>query len=123
MARSETANARRERIIGALLRCPTLDAAAREAGIGRSTIRRWLADTGFAADYRKARAQVTDHAISLCQQAAGAAVATLCRNLRSGQPASEIAAARAILQTAVDGVALADVQTRLDELEARLGGL
>ncbi len=47
-----------EAAISALLSEPTIEAAATRAGIGGSTLRRWLTEPEFKARYRAARRQV-----------------------------------------------------------------
>jgi hypothetical protein len=113
----EKRSRREEAAIAALLACPTLDEAASQAGIGESTLRGWLRDPAFQRRYRDARRQVVEQAITGLQQATGEAVATLRRNLTSGVPASEIAAAKAILDFAVKGVELIDLSERIEQLE------
>jgi hypothetical protein len=111
-----------EAAISALLSEPTITDAATQAGIGESTLRRWLADPSFKASYRDARRQVVEQAVSGLQQATSDAVATLTRNLKCGVPASEIAAAKAIIDFAVKGVELVDLAERVEQLEQDRAG-
>jgi hypothetical protein len=113
----EKRSRREDAAIAALLACSTIDRAAEAAGIAGSTLRCWLADPAFQRRYRDARRQVVEHAISGLQQAAGEAVEALRRNLQCGVPASEIAAAKAILDQAVKGVELVDLAERVEQLE------
>ena len=103
--------------LAALLSQPTIAEAATKSGIGEATIHRWLTDPAFKARYRDARRQVVEHAVSGLQQAASDAVAALSRNLHCGIPASEIAAAKAVLDFAVKGVELVDLAERVEQLE------
>ena len=106
-----------DRAIAALLTEPTIVKAAAKAGISESTMLRWLAEPSFKARYRDARRQVVESAVANLQQATGEAVATLTRNLGCGVPASEIAAAKAIIDFAVKGVELVDLAERVEQLE------
>ena len=106
-----------EAALAALLSLPTIAEAATLAGISESTLLRWLREPTFQQRYRAARRQVVEHAISGLQQAAGEAVEALRRNLTCGVPASEIAAARAIIDQAVKGVELIDLAERVEQLE------
>jgi hypothetical protein len=113
----EKRSRREDAALAALLACSTIDKAAEAAGIAGSTLRGWLADPVFQHRYRAARRQVVEHAISGLQQAAGEAVEALRRNLQCGVPASEIAAAKAIIDQAVKGVELVDLAERVEQLE------
>src|SRR5204862_4497344 len=97
---------------------PTIGQAASKANVSESTLLRWLADPSFKARYRDARRQVVDLAVTGLQQATSEAVATLSRNLKCGVPASEIAAAKAVLDFAVKGVELVDLAERVEALES-----
>jgi hypothetical protein len=103
--------------LAALLSEPTMQQAASKAGVSESTMLRWLADPSFQARYRAARRQVVEQAVAQLQQGTSEAVETLRRNLKCGLPASEIAAAKAILDFAVKGVELVDLAVRVDALE------
>jgi hypothetical protein len=113
----EKRSRREDAAIAALLVCPTIAAAATRAGIGEATLRRWLDDPPFAARYRAARRQVVEQATAQLQQATSEAVDTLRRNLRSGTPAAEIAAARAVIAFSIKAVELVDLVERVDQLE------
>jgi hypothetical protein len=106
-----------DRALVALLSEPTIEAAAKRADVAESTLLRWLAEPEFKARYRAARRQVVEQAVTTLQQATGDAVATLTRNLTCGVPASEIAAAKAVLDFAVKGVELVDLAERVEQLE------
>ncbi len=113
----EKRSRREEAAIAALLAEPTIDAAARQAGIAASTLRGWLRDPDFQRRYRDARRQVVEQAITAIQRATGEAVEALRRNLTCGVPAAEIAAAKAIMDQAVKGVELVDLAERVGALE------
>jgi hypothetical protein len=103
--------------LAALLACPTIEQAAEQAGISSATLYRWLHDPAFQQRYRSVRRSVVEQAITGLQQATGEAVAALRRNLTSGVPAAEIAAAKAIIDQAVKGVELVDLVERVEQLE------
>ena len=106
-----------EAAITALLACATVEAAAEQTRVAPATLRRWLAEPSFRARYREARRQVVEHAIVSLQQTTSDAVGTLRRNLTCGVPASEIAAAKAVLDQAIKGVELLDLAARIEVLE------
>jgi hypothetical protein len=108
---------REDAAVAALLTEKTIAEAAKKAGIGESTLLRWMAEPAFKARYRAARRQVVEHAVSGLQQATSNAVEALTRNLSCGVAASEIAAAKAIIDFAVKGVELVDLAERVETLE------
>jgi hypothetical protein len=105
--------------IAALLSCPTIDAAAEQAGIAGSTLRGWLRDAAFQQQYREAQRQVVAHAIVGLQQDVTDARDALRRNLTCGVPAAEISAAKAIIEQAVKATESATVD-RLEAIERLL---
>jgi DNA-binding MurR/RpiR family transcriptional regulator len=106
-----------DRALAALLSEATIAQAAAKANVSESTLLRWLAEPSFKARYRDARRQVVELAVTGLQQATSEAVATLSRNLICGIPASEISAAKAVLDFAVKGVELVDLAERVEALE------
>ena len=106
-----------EAAISALLSEPTIERAATVAGVGESTLRRWLAEPEFKAQYRAARRQVVEAAIGRLQTASTKAVDTLERNLACGIPAVEVGAARSILDQSIKAVELVDLAERVEQLE------
>jgi hypothetical protein len=103
-----------------LLTARTIEDAARIAGVGPSTLRRWLAQQTFRAAYRDARRAVLEHTIVRAQSASARALDTLERNLAAdAPPAAQIAAARAVLDVAHRGGLLEDLAERVTEIERR----
>jgi hypothetical protein len=52
----------------ALLSCNTIADAAKKARLGEATLYRYLNDPSFKAAYRRARAEVVEHAITQLQR-------------------------------------------------------
>ena len=69
----------RERAVLALLTFPNLKTAARKAGVGVRTLKRWLAEPDFQADYQQARRRYLETALGRLQKGAGKAVSRLIR--------------------------------------------
>ena len=111
---------KQEALISALLTAPSLAAAAQQAGLSEVTAWRWLKDATFQATYREARRAVVQHAIAQVQHATGEAVATLRTVMQDSEsPASaRVSAAKAILETAVKGIDIDDLEVRIAALEA-----
>ena len=111
---------KQEQAIAALLSASSIKAAADVCGMAEVTLWRWLQMPDFQAAYRTARRQVVERAVTELQAACGEAVETLKRNLRCDNPAVEIRAAQIILEQAVKGVEIMDLQERVERLEALL---
>lgn len=109
--------------IAFLLIEPTIAAAAEKAGVSEGTLIRWMKEPDFDAAYRDARRKVVERSIGRLQGASGEAVEALQRNLKCGAPPAEIAAARAILDKAIQGLELSDLQAKVARLEAILSKL
>jgi hypothetical protein len=56
----------KEKAISALLNHATIQEAALATEVGESTLRRWLKEPDFLAEYRAARRQVFQHAPQPC---------------------------------------------------------
>ena len=111
---------KQECAIAALLVAPSVTAAAQQIGVNENTLLRWLKDAAFQSAYRDARRAVVQHAIAQVQQATGEAVETL-RNVMQdpAAPASaRVSAAKAMLETALKGIDIDDLEVRLAALEA-----
>jgi hypothetical protein len=108
---------KQEAAVAALLSAPTHAAAAAAAGIGETTLQRWLQRPDFQAAYRAARRRVVEHAVAGVQQATGEAVQTLRNNLAAERPSDQIRAACAILDYALRGLEVADLVEQVAELE------
>ncbi len=109
---------RKEQAIAALLTEPTLEMAAKRVGVSDVTLWRWLRDSEFQAAFSEARHRVVEAAIGKLQQVAAEAVACLQRNLTSGQPATEVRAADAILSHVLKTLDRLELEQRLRHLEA-----
>lgn len=108
-----------EAAIGALLSESTIQRAAKTCRIGDATLRRWLKDAGFQERYRAAKRQTLEAVMGRLQQIAGEAVETLLKvAVNEEAPASSrVAAARAILDTALKSAELEEIGERLTKLE------
>jgi hypothetical protein len=109
---------RREQFLVALLTAPSIIEAARKCEISETTARRWLAMPEVRERYQALRREAVDQALAQLQSVTGAAVLTLARNLRAESAGAQIRAALGIIEHAVRAVELADLQLRLEQLEA-----
>ena len=113
----------KEKVIDALLSTSTIGEAAKQAGVGETTIYRYLRDETFKNEYRNARRDVVENTVGQLQGATAQAVVTLTKNLTCGNPSAEIRAAQIILETSYKGVELLDLESRLEYLETEQNNL
>lgn len=109
--------AKQEKLIGYLLSERTIDQACGKAGVGVATYGRWLRQEAFVRAYRKARRDILEGVVSRLQGLTVAAVDALERNLNCENPAVEIRSASMILEQAVKGVEMLDLEARIETLE------
>ena len=117
--KGEKTEQKQERAISTLLSASSLKDAAKEAGISEATLHRWLKDENFQTAYRAAKREVVNHAICRLQRSSGKAVETLENIMRgAGNPAtSRVTAAKIILEMAIKGVEVEDLEKRIADLE------
>lgn len=110
---------REEAAIAALLLLPTIKAAAKHAAISEATLRRWMADPGFAEAYRAERRAALERATGQLQAAAvdAAVVLRLVARDVAAPAAARVTAASRILELAYRASELEDFEGRITELE------
>ncbi len=110
---------KKEEAIAALLSQRNLEDAARVAGIGTTTLRRWLQISEFQSAYREARRDAFLQSVARLQQAAGAAVSTLLKVMvdPNSPAASRVRAADRVLDHAAKAIELEDLGFRVSQLE------
>jgi hypothetical protein len=109
---------RKEAAIAALLSCRTLEEAARTAGIGATTLLRWMKNPEFQAEFRAARNAVVSQANARIQQSAGAAAATIVKIMLKldAKDSIRLRAADMIMSHSKDAQ-IEDVLARVRDLE------
>lgn len=110
---------KQESAIAALISEPTVMQAAGKAGVGETTLWRWMKQPEFQSAYRDARRQVMNTAIGRIQDACSQAVETLRAIMQDTEaPASSrVSAAKSILDVAFKAVELQDIEERITQLE------
>lgn len=111
-----------EQAVAALLSCRNVEEAARAAGIGTNTLRRWMKQPDFEAALREARAALLSQAIARLQGATGAATTTVLKIMLSPEaPAgARLRAAEIVLEQAAKAASTEDLEVRLANLERKV---
>ncbi len=116
---------KQNRALTALLTNPTKEAAARAAGIGLTTLKRYLSDPAFMAEYRAAVSSLLDDATRESQQALSPALSCLREVIADSEApvTARIAAARSLIEYSMKLTEFTDIVTRMDELEKTVSEL
>lgn len=114
---------KQRKAISALLRSPTIEKAAAEAGVGYSTLRRWLKeDDEFRREYERELAGLVRDAAGTAKKALNPAMAVLWKIIcsKSEPSTTRIQAARVLTESSLKLTEVTDVLARLDELEKNM---
>ena len=113
------AERKNERIISALLTCPTVRAAAEACGVSERRIYARLKDPAFCEQYEAKRHELLDHATAKLQGRIGEAVETMgeVMNDPKSPPQTRLNAADAIIRNGLKLTEQSDIIARLDALE------
>ncbi len=111
-----------EVFVSSLISSPTIQEAAKTAGISTATARRWQQLPEFREQYDAAKRALVSRAITDLQNSASRAVQVLVDVAEDPEsPASSrVSAARAVLDHAMKGTELEDFETRLQAIENTL---
>ena len=116
---------RQQKALTALIRAPTVEAAARAAGVGYSTVRKWLKDdVEFKAAYTAEMDALLQDASRKARAATGAAIDTLQTVMQDAETpaAAKVSAAKTLIDSALRLTEAVDTETRLAALERQIGG-
>jgi histone H3/H4 len=110
---------KQEQALIALLNEPTIERAAKTAGVGERTLHRWLDEPVFSRAYRKARREAFAQAMSASQKYAPVAVQVLAKIMTDAtlSVSARVSAATALLKFSRESIELDDLATRVDDLE------
>lgn len=110
--------------VDALLASGEVGVAAKEAGVDRKTVQRWLKQPAFAQAVRDAEARALDDLSRLLVRMGRTAAATLAKAMSDATvpPATRVRAADVALSRLLQLRELATLEARVAELE-RLSGL
>ena len=117
-------NTKQAKALSALLTNPTKEQAAAAAGIGISTMKRYLADQDFQTEYRKAVSKLIEDAATQAKQSLSPALSCLREIVNDGEETAtaRIQAARALLEYGLRLTEVYDLSQRIDRLEELSGG-
>ncbi len=107
----------REKAVIALLTATTLEAAARQSGVGLRTLKSWLKEPDFQVAYAEARRRYLELSLGRLQRASGKATTTLIRLLGAANAAVSLRASLGLLDRAVKGAEMLDLMERVEQLE------
>lgn len=107
---------RKEKAIAALLTCHTQAQAAQAAGISRETLRNYLNDDEFQAEYQKAVAGVIEGATRQAQQTLSPALSCLRDIVEDSNENSQVrvSAARSLLEYGLKLTEFCDIVRQLE---------
>ena len=108
---------RRSKALSALVSEPSVEAAARASGLGRSFLFDLRRDASFRAELDKARAEAFTAGLAALKAAAGKAATTMVELLNSSNQNTRRLAATTILGLGLKVVEVEDFERRLSRLE------
>jgi transposase len=112
--------ARQERVLAAILQTPSVESAAKRAGVSRGTIYNWMGNPTFKAALSRRQAELFGAALGQLKMATAAAVKRLADLVAAKDDRLALMAAREILGTALRAHEAVDVEQRLADIEQRL---
>lgn len=113
---------KQQKALVALLTQPTKEKAAAAAGITSKTLRSYLYDPEFLAEYRKAFSDLVEDATRKVQQTLDPAVAVLREVMEDESENGQVrvSAARSVLEYGLKMTEQTDILNRLQDLEAAM---
>ena len=107
---------KQQKALAALLTNTTKEAAAKAAGIESKTLRRYLADPEFQAEYQKAVSGMIEDAATQARQSLNAALSCLREFVQDGEETAtaRIQAARTILEYGLRLTEIVDIMRALE---------
>ena len=116
---------KQQKALVALLTNSTKEAAAKAAGIESKTLRRYLSNPDFQAEYRRAFASMVEDATRQAQQTLSPALSVLREIMEDGDipAAARVSAAKTALEYALRLAEVSDLAARLEALENAAKGV
>jgi hypothetical protein len=119
---TQDSTVKQEKAIMALLTEPTIKLAAKKAGVGETTLYRWMLEETFDKAYKEARKTAMDQTIFRLQQTTTDAVQTLKDVMedKEAPASSRVTAAKTVLEMAFKAYEIENVVTKIEEMEKTL---
>jgi hypothetical protein len=116
---TQDSTVKQEKAIMALLSEPTIKLAAKKAGVGETTLYRWMQEETFDKAYKEARKKTLDQTISRLQQTTTNAVQTLKDVMedKEAPASSRVTAAKTVLEMSFKAYELQDLASKIEEME------
>jgi len=114
---------RQLRAVSAILEAPNMEAAARRARVGRTTLYTWLRDPAFHDEVSRRQAEVFDAVLARLKYLVGDAVNGLGRLIDANSETVQRAACCSILDAALKVKELHEIDERLTAIEKHLEGM
>ncbi len=112
--------AAQKRALAALIQGPTIEAAAKAANVGYTTLRRWLKDNkDFQTAYRASMSELLEGAENEARRSLSSALSVLKEIMEDSgtPPPARIQAARSVLEYGLRLVEAVDIDRRVSDLE------
>jgi len=110
-------SAKQEKLIALLLTERKADLACAKAGVGVTTYWRWMKSEPFIGEYRRVRRSILENAVARLRSITSSAIDSLERNLYCENPSVEVRCASIILDQALKGVDILELENRVEILE------
>ena len=109
----------KERALAALLSSDTQTEAAAKCGLSDRTLRLYLADPTFNAEFKRRKRQIISDATRQLQASYQAAIRALCNIVenKKSTPGEKVSASRALLEYGLKFTEINDVLTRIEDIE------
>ncbi len=120
MAETSTLSTKQTRFLAVLQEHSSIRAACSVCHIPERTAYNWFKQPEFAAAYRDQQQAIYEANIARLTRAMAAAIDALERNLHATNEAVQVSAARSILEHAIAGAKVAELEQLLSQLEERL---
>jgi len=119
-AQNGTLSRKQHRAIAAILDTPSMDAAAKRARVGRTTLYTWLRDAAFRDELARRQGEVFDAALGRLKTLVGDAAQGLGDLVGSFDERVKRSACRDILDVALKVHEIHEIERRLAAIEANL---
>src|SRR5579884_1399411 len=97
----------------ALLACPTIGEAARQAGVAKRTLEAWLIEPGFLREFRLLRGRILEQGLNAMVGSIADCIATLKKHLSAERPSDSIRACDVLLARCERFADIVDLKTKM----------